>query len=298
MNLFEEYNNIVEGLNNLKLESLHVNNGGNTPYAVSDLRRLRTVIDNLNNISYLQTDLVKLKNNWLYSSSNDSAQIASAQKVELEQLLKSLQIKLEVLKSIVEETSFANQEDLLFIKLPELNSFDDLAKTANELKKGIELPILQEDIKGKVEILSADHGSVVLYVALGTVLAVKLVAGICWAAAVIRKKSAEADIFIQHAKTLELKNDALSSIVSAQEQQIKNVLEAEAMAIANKHYSHNDPETIERLKLSINTISELIDKGAKILPMAQNDDIQKAFPDYHRLNLIESTIKQISENKN
>ncbi|MBS4063364.1 MAG: hypothetical protein KGZ74_02340 [Chitinophagaceae bacterium] len=76
---------------------------------------------------------------------------------------------------------------------------------------------------------------------------------------------------------------------------MKNILESEAESIALKHYNHKDPETVERLKLSIASIAELIDKGAKILPMNQSEDVQKAFPDYSQLNLIESTIKQITE---
>ncbi|MBS4063365.1 MAG: hypothetical protein KGZ74_02345 [Chitinophagaceae bacterium] len=100
---------------------------------------------------------------------------------------------------------FFSREDLLLINIPELKSFDELSKFSVDLKKGIELPVIEKEIQGQVEIVSAGNGSIVLYVTLGTILAVKLIAGVCWAAAVIRKKNVEANIFEQHAKTLKLK---------------------------------------------------------------------------------------------
>ena len=112
----------------------------------------------------------------------------------------------------------------------------------------------------------------------------------------IKKKRAEAKIFEQHTRTLELKNDAISLFLDAQKTQLNNILDAEANAIADKNYNHNDPETIERLKLSINTVSDLMDKGVKILPVNEDQEIQKQFPDYSKLNLIESSIKQITNN--
>jgi gamma-glutamyl phosphate reductase len=107
---------------------------------------------------------------------------------------------------------------------------------------------------------------------------------------------AEAKVFEQHAKTLELKNDALDTLVEAQKKQISNILANEAEAIANNHFDHKEPETIERLKLSISTISDLIEKGAKIIPSSSDSDTTKLFPDYNSLSLIESSIKQLMSN--
>ena len=173
-------------------------------------------------------------------------------------------------------------------------SGDSLSKISNELKKAIELPINDSGIEnGKTEIISAERGSIWLNISLGTVAAVKLVASITWAATYIRKKKAEAKIFEEHAKTLELKNEALSSIVDAQKEQLSNILQAEAIAIISEQYNHNDPETLKRLELSINTTANLIDRGVKILPTTENESIKELFPDYKNLNLIQSAIKQI-----
>ena len=74
-----------------------------------------------------------------------------------------------------------------------------------------------------------------------------------------------------------------------------NVLEHEASAIQKKHYNSEDSETLNRLKLSITSIAELIEKGARILPEGNSEEVNKLFPDYSQLSIIESSIRQIVE---
>lgn len=51
-----------------------------------------------------------------------------------------------------------------------------------------------------------------------------------------------------------------------------NILSFETDSIIAKHYDANEPEIKERLKLSINTMSDLIDRGAKILPSTNDTE--------------------------
>ena len=51
---------------------------------------------------------------------------------------------------------------------------------------------------------------------------------------------------------------------------------------------------LQRLKLSISTVSDLIDRGAKILPTSNSEEVKKLFPDFDKLSLIQSAIKKIS----
>ena len=295
---FLEYHEIIQiALPNLKLNTTYLTGNQNFNYEVNDLISLRKALHVIEDTPYIQKEINQLKNTWLFNSLANIQKITAVQKIEVDEPLNLIKIKLETFKEIAESSKLYNHNDIILIKIPEIQSFDNFAKYASDFKKAIELPILDESIKGEVTILSADEGSIVLYVSLGAIAAVTLVARICWAATVIKKKNAEANIFEQHAKTLELKNDALASIIEAQNIQLKNILDAEANAIANKTYNHNDQETIERLKLSISTVADLIDRGVKILPVSKDEEIQKSFPDYSKMNLIESSIKQItSEN--
>lgn len=296
MNFIEYNSQIRESLPRLVLTTNYVSGKQDIDYQGRELQELRRSINKIEHVPFINNEITGLKESWLFQSSADSQFITSAQKGEVEKIINVLRIKLSTLSEIAESSKLLDAKDVLLVQIPEIQSFDNLQKYANDFKKAIEIPILEPNINGSVTIVGADQGSVILYIALGTIAGVKLVAGICWAAAVIKKKQAEAEIFEAHARTLNLKNEALEDFVSAQRTQLKNILTAEAEAIALKEYNHKEPETIERLKLSITTVSDLIDRGVSILPSSQDDDIQKSFPDYKNLNLIESTIKQITQN--
>lgn len=293
MNFIEYYEPIVKSLPELKLKSTFISGNQDFSYQATNLDKVRRAINLIERIPYLQSEIESLKKSWLFESYSAEQKITSTQNSEIERELSRVRIKIETFKEIAETSKLFNTADTILIKIPEIDSFDNLQKYANDLKKAIEIPVLDKSIEGNVTILSAAEGSIIFYVSLGAIAAVKLIAGICWAAAVVKKKRAEANIFEQHAKTLEIKNDSLSIFVEAQKVQMKNILDAEATSIANKEYNHSDPETIERLKLSITTVVDLLDKGVQILPVSKDDDIQRSFPDYKNLNLIESTIKQI-----
>ncbi len=297
MNFIEYHEAIDKALPGLKLSTLYISGNQDFSYQASDLNALRRSVNFVEDIPYLGNEIGILKNSWLFQSTGDGQKINSTQNIEVDNAIKSLRVKLETFKEIAETSKLFNGSDTILIRIPEISSFDNLQKYAGDFKKAIEIPVLDQSLGGNVTILSADEGSIILYISLGAVAAVKLVAGICWAAAVIKKKKAEAHIFEQHARTLELKNDALSDFVEAQKVQMRSILDAEATAIANKEYNHAEPETIERLKLSISTVAELIEKGVQILPVSKEDEIQQSFPNYKNLNLIESAIKQITQER-
>lgn len=294
MNFLEYHQIIVKTLPDLELSAAYIQGNQDYSYQASKLNFLRRSINTIEDIPYVDYEVNMLKSTWLFQSVGDGIKITSSQKLEVETQLNNLKLKLVTFRQIAETSKIFKGEDILLIRIPEVNSFDNLIKYAGDFKKAIEIPVLDKDDKGNVTIVSADEGSIILYISLGVFAAVKLVAGICWAAAVIRRKRAEAIMFEQHAETLKLKNDALTSIIEAQKEQLRNILHSEAEAIANKEYNHNDPEAIERLKLSISTVSDLIDRGVKILPISTDNEVQKSFPDYKNLDLIESTIKQIA----
>lgn len=297
MGIRENYKLLETGLKNLNYKREYISGeSGGKPYKISNIHNLKKAIEILSEVDFLDgytKDLIK--NSGLFSTFKDEDMFNSQQDTVISRNVDFLRTGIIFLLDYFNKSTL-KEKDIqgVSIKLPELSNFDELSKISNDLKKAIELPINDSGIEnGKTEIISAERGSIWLNIALGTITAVKLVASITWAATFIRKKKAEAKIFEEHAKTLELKNDALNSIVDAQKQQLNNVLQAEALAIITEQYNHNDPETLKRLELSINTTANLIDRGVKILPTTENESIKELFPDYKNLNLIQSAIKQI-----
>ncbi|WP_426492918.1 hypothetical protein [Hymenobacter sp. 102] len=292
MNLIEIANLIRNNIQNIKYEYKYLS-GEQNPYYLQGLGKLKLGLRNIKNIPYIQDELDKIESSWLFKSDADETRVDYSKNSEVEPYIKKIQTGLEYLLRVYNSSSYANSEDVIYIRLPELHSFEELARTANDLKKSIEIPVQLDNIGGDVEIVSAESGSIWLIVSVGSIAAINLVGSLCWAAMVLRKKHLEAKIFEQHLKTLELKNSAIEDFVMAQKSQLSNILTNEAEAISNKHYNRNEPENIERLKLSINTIADLIEKGTQILPASKDSDTQKLFPDYNKGSLIESSIKQI-----
>lgn len=284
--LFRKY------LDSLQFKTSYESSKNSTnPYYATNLSSLREAILNLEDIDILKNEIESIKKTSLFSYSSDDFFFSPSEDTILKTEVKQLRNGLEYLLRYADQIEMP--ENGLNIKFPEIENFDDLAKVSKEFKKAIEIPIIDQQQGGQVKIETADSGSIWLTVSVGTIAAVNLVGAICWSAAVIRKKMAEARIFEAQAKTLELKNEMMETLIEAQRVQMKNILESEAKEIADNHYNLSDGEAIARLKMSIETVSELIDKGVKILPTSDDSKTAKLFPDYSALNLIESTIRQL-----
>lgn len=261
------------------------------PYYATNLSSLREAILNLEDVDILKNEIEAIKKTSLFDHSADTFFFSSSDDTILKGAVKQLRNGLEYLLRYSDQIEMPKNG--LNIKLPEIENFDDLTKVSKEFKRAIEIPIIDQQQGGQVKIETADSGSIWLTVSVGSIAAVNLVGAICWSAAVIRKKMAEARIFEAQANTLELKNEMMKTLIEAQKSQMKNILDSEAKEIAENHYNLSDGEAIARLKMSIETVSELIDKGVKILPTSDDSKTAKLFPDYSALNLIESTIQQL-----
>jgi hypothetical protein len=295
MNNREALNILEKNKKGIEMQRQSEANTSPQQYRWKNLIELRKSLNNLSKIEFLREEIENFKlASPLFGTSSDTLLISSSDDTKAYNFINSLKTGLYYLEGYVSNSLKVTPHNTVAIKLPEIKSFEDLAKVSNELKKSFEIPLRDSSENGDLKIISAEEGSIWLYVEI--LAGINLIAGICWSAAVIRKKMAEARIYEEHTKTLGLKNESLQLFVDAQKQQLQNILQAEAESIAAKNYSAMDNEAIERLKLSITTVVDLLDKGTIILP-ANNDDkeLKKLFPDYSQLSLIESTIRQLQK---
>lgn len=298
MSIKEIFDKIEKNLSKLHYASSYASTqNSDLNHSARNLIELKDAINELSDIDFIKQQIDILKLSALFKNYKDEDVFTSTENGKIRSAIEELRIGLTFLLNYY-NSAITSGENVIEIKLPATKSFDDLLTATNDLKKAIEMPILDSNTGGNVEILTAENGSIWIIISVGTIAAVNLVASICWAAAVIRKKMAEARIYEAHTKTLDLKNEVMQLLVEAQKNQLQNIMQAEAEAIALKHYDIKDPETIARLKLSLETTADLIDRGAKILPNSKDEDIRKSFPDYSRLALIESSIKQIGAGNN
>jgi DNA-binding TFAR19-related protein (PDSD5 family) len=294
MNIKETLEKVKKNVVNLNFNSIYGSGNTDKPYSGKNLISLKDAVKHLSDIPFLENQVKILNNSKLFDNYRDEDIFTSNDNTLIQNCVTELRIGLNFLLNYYYSSNInINTDDVINIKFPEIENFEDLSRLSNELKRAIEIPINESNTGGKVNIITAENGSIWLVVSLGVFSAVNLIAGICWAAAVIRKKNAEAKMFEAHAKTLDLKNSSLETLVEAQKEQVNNILNAEAEAILSKYYDHKDPETLNRLKLSVSTIADLIDRGVKILPNSESENVKNIFPDYNNLNLITSSIKQL-----
>jgi len=291
MNLTENYPIILAASKALTYSYDYISNAGDNPYKVKGLKLLRQTITSLEHIEILEAEVKELRNSWIFQTSNDELLINSTNH-NLRVVVDRLLIKLIVLKDLIESSGLVGNNDLLFVRLPDFKSFDELIKYGNDLKKALEFPL--HYINQEANIIGADKGSVILYISVGNDKGIDLIAQLCWSAAVMRKKRLDSSNVIEQIESLDLEAGIIDQLIQAQKKQLKGILEAEASSIVNRQEVQDEGhETIRRFELAIETLASLIDKGGKILPMSTQPELIKSFPDYNALNLIESTIRQI-----
>ncbi|GAB3881492.1 hypothetical protein [Spirosoma agri] len=188
-------------------------------------------------------------------------------------------------------------EESLDVELKHIDSLEELEKAANLLRRSFNTPVLE--IGGQVTVEKVDSGSV--WITLGIIgaagMALKLCANLIWAAVAIQNKAREGKVFIEHARTLEIKNDYLEMLIEAERKKIQLIEEGEAQHIISMYMADKDsPNLNNNMRGSIEAIGALIEKGAQFYPSIKaSDEIKPLFPDFSIKELLESKTKLLSE---
>jgi hypothetical protein len=99
----------------------------------------------------------------------------------------------------------------------------------------------------------------------------------------------------QQLTALKVKNESLQDIIKLQKAETNSVIVAEAEFIASENFKENSQENIERIKNSILTLAELINKGAEVQPaLVAPEEVSNLFPDTKNLIGLESRIKKLA----
>jgi hypothetical protein len=267
---------------------------GNQPgYLYADITNLKMAIEKVKNLGLYVSLISDIEKSIIFSTSQDEIILTDTKedtrlKKGLEVVRSGCQALLMVLKDLYQEE---DDESTLYLRMPRIKDLEDLGKKSKLLHTAISQSILDPSIKGNIKVRSYDIGSLWIVITVGSVLAVKLMGGIVWSAAVIRRRKMEFKKFEKHVKSLVIRNESQEDLKDAQKRQLESVLEAEAENLAKQYFKGHDAEKTERIKYSIKLICELMDKGVEIHPaLKAPGEIGKLFPDYANLGLIESRI--------
>jgi hypothetical protein len=285
-------NNIV--FLNYKREYLSGNQPG---YLYTDITNLKIAIEKVKNLGLYEPLISDIETSIIFSTSQDEIILTDSKedsrlKKGLEVVRSGCHALLIILKELYHEKE---DESTIYIQMPKIKDLEDLSKKSKQLHTAISQSILDPSIKGTIKIKSYDIGSLWIVISVGSAIAVKLIGGIVWAAAVIRKKKMEFKRFEQHVRCLKIKTESMEDLKDAQKKQLEVSLEAEADNLVAQFYKGRNAEKTERVKYSIKLISDLMDKGVEIHPaLNASKEVGNIFPDYKNIGLIESRIPELA----
>jgi len=274
---------------------------GNQPgFLYTDITNLKIAIERVKNQGLYVSLISEIETSIIFSTSQDEIILTDAKedtrlKKGLEVVRSGCHALLMILKELYDEKE---DDSTIYVQMPKIKDLEDLSKKSKNLHNAISQSILDPSIKGTIKVRSYDIGSLWIIITVGSVMAVKLIGGLVWAAAVIRKKKMEFKTFEQHVKCLEIKTESMVDLKDAQKKQLEESLEAEAGNLAAQFYKSGNAEKTERLKYSIKLISDLMDKGVEIHPaLSASKEVGNMYPDYTNIRLIESRIHELGTGK-
>lgn len=283
-----------EIISELHFTTEKIQNTSNTRF--SNLNSFRSAINKLEITDTLPKEIDNVYSSAIYKTNKDYIILNGGEAINLKTQLDNLIVIVRSLYNSFKKIGGKLSMNSISIKLPKITDFEDLSKFSSDFHKVLTQAIVNDKIKGQVRIDSVENGSIWLDVFLGTSTAVTLIGSLTWSAAVVFKKMQEGRIVEQHVKSLQIKNDSIKEIQLKQKESLNLMMQAEAKALFSENFEGSDNEQIERLKLSIKMLSELIEKGAEVHPaLNQPENVTNLFPDMRKLNLIESRIKKLKE---
>jgi len=264
-------------------------------YSYVGLGNVREVINRLIELNLFKSITSSIKDSIIFTTRADDMKIEISESNLIESKLKLLDQLIDNLLQVILQVSPEESLDSVNIRLPEIKDFDELSKVSKEIHIALTQVILNKDIKGETKIMSVENGSIWLNVFVGSV-AVSVIGSLAWSASVIYKKIQEGKLLAQQVKNLKVRNDSLEDILKAQKAETELMIQAEAEHVNSKHFKINEPENIERIKNSISTLANLIDKGAQIQPaLYAPEEVSNLFPDPKKLDTIETKIEKLVE---
>jgi len=266
---------------------------------VSNLNAFRSRFASFDTIPFFNKEKQIIKSSFLFQTVSDQLNHDRNQLQDLLRTAETIRLGAEALKGALASILPAPDKDTVVVKLPGAKDLEEVVEYLSTFQRALASNVINSKINGQVVVKSWQPGSLWLDIYLGTAAAITLVGGMIWSAAVIRKKQAEVKILEKIVDSMEIKNQMLDGIRKGVDDHIQMVVESEAVNLAAHNFGESENrEQIERLKMGIKDLAGLIEKGAEVHPaLTAPEDVKNLFPDFTKLELIESKQKLISEKK-
>ncbi len=272
-------------------------------YDLENLPALLQLLDSIAPLEFIAQDLDKLQRNVLCIArrSQKFCCLDSDVRNALVYRMNTIKGKLEVACDIFESVHCDCFDDTRVgfdVKLPPNLSLDVMEQCVHTLDQIFSTcPILRNQ-DGTIEFAGFDKGSDWLtFIIHGGAAAALLqaLAALIDKAVIIRSHILTTRAQTEQLRTLKLKNDILESMVNGFKEIETALVEKETANLA-QDYDINDPEDMERLRHSTQSLADLMSKGLEIYAaVGSPDDVKAVFPPLEQQRLSESDIKMLRE---
>lgn len=300
MRFQDQYSILKKSIDLLTVKTNTIQSAAGTRIKINDVNKLNEAITSLEDFSYLKKEVEVIKNYNILNTLNTNEITMNSDTFnvfnkDVNNLKNKINSNLQILKSNFVYT----EKNTLCIKLVEHDSLKDLAAELETIDKIIMQVLTHKDINTNYKFSSFDIGSSWVYIILGSELALSLLAGLVWAACVIRKKWKEGSILEETIKGMKVKNESLEDIRKAKKKLEDELISKEAdNLLSTFDLDNTNNEYKNRLIYSITELAKLINDGVQVHPsLMAPEESKNLFPDYKNLDFIESKTKLIEEKK-
>lgn len=201
-----------------------------------------------------------------------------------------LQGQLQIVKR--EHVSRPN-ENSIEIKIP-TRSMNDLLTDIKNYRNALEPLVVDNEIKGKMELVDCRSGSVWLEFLTYSQAAVTFIGGVVYASYYIINRKKNVQFSDEQIKLYQISNELQQSYAEALKKELNKLIEVEAQALCKKHLKKADNEKIAHVRTSIRLLAGLFEEGGQVIAGSGATQKQKeSFPDLKNLQNLVSMVKQI-----
>jgi len=266
-------------------------------HGVTNFQQLRSSVTALRDIPILAKEVNRLnKYGGLFIDGATDFVLYADAMASFQDAVDAFKEKLNLAIEILDDLIDAGEDNSVAIRAPSSRDIRAHLQFLEITDKAITQVVSNPIVEGKVELVRYEVGSSWIIIGLGSLIAVKLVAGLFWAATVVRKKWFEGDVLREQVRKMEIANEAQQALVGGLEKSVAQLVELEARNLVDLYDLDRTPEYYERVKASIKMLAELVKDGCTVSPeMISSESISNLFPGTADFKTIASTVKQLAD---
>lgn len=277
------------------------NQNGTRTYTAANLNALRHTLTQLANIPPFARFFQSAAETSLFKRIGDELDFNDIEYNRLQGVSLAVQ---NVIPAMMESlTALVGEEgaNTIYIRLPDSEDLSYVAKTMENFEKILAQVVYNSKINGSIKLVGWEKGSLWLEILLGTAAAATVVSHVVKSAAIAYRRILENRMITAQIEGLEAKAESMQDIRDGLKKSLDMLVDAEARQLYDQFYRGNadeqaDNEQIERLKHSVESLAELMNKGAEVQPgLLMPPEVKQSFPDMKNLPALVSSIKAIGQ---